>query len=191
MQFAGAVLQGPHPLVSQITGLGRSVKSANSGWELARNYDAPMALRQVTGRRDRYRRFGLPTVGWVLVGAGILAACGSTPAAIGGSNNGSTPLALAQSWFKSINSKDVSAAQGDFVPSARSMMDWGGGDAGTWSTFTKLRCKTLQQSGRNATVYCSFNESPSPSEGNPDSFWTISMQRSDSGHWLINNYGQG
>jgi len=47
------------------------------------------------------------------------------------------------------------------------------------------------KSGRNATVYCSFNESPSSSEGNPDSFWTISMQRNDSGGWLINNYGQG
>jgi hypothetical protein len=150
-----------------------------------------MELRQPSGHRVRWRRFGLPTLGWVLVGASVLAACGSTPATIDSSNVGVTPLALAQSWFKSINIKDLSAARGDFVPSARSMMDWGGGDTSTWSTFTKLHCKTLQESGRNAAVYCSFDESPSPSEGNPDSFWTISMQRSESGRWLINNYGQG
>jgi hypothetical protein len=70
-------------------------------------------------------------------------------------------------------------------------MDWGGGDTSTWSTFTDLHCKTLKQSARTATVYCSFKESASPSEGNPDSFWTVSLERTPSGHWLINNYGQG
>jgi len=150
-----------------------------------------MALRQEPSRRHRLGRTRLQAVGWVLVGASVLAACTSTPPAIDSSGNGSTPLALAQSWFKSINGKDFSAAQRDFMSSARSMMDWGGGDTNTWSTFTRLHCKTLQESGRNATVYCSFNESPSSSEGNPDSFWTISMQRSDAGRWLINNYGQG
>jgi hypothetical protein len=70
------------------------------------------------------------------------------------------------------------------------MMDWGEGNTSTWSTFTKVHCKTLQRLGRNANVYCSFNESPSSSEGNPDSFWTISMHQNGD-RWLINNYGQG
>ena len=27
--------------------------------------------------------------------------------------------------------------------------------------------------------------------GNPDSFWTIHLQRQPDGRWLIDNYGQG
>jgi hypothetical protein len=146
-----------------------------------------VAMRQLT-RRWR-RRLDIRTLGWLLAAASVLAACGNHPLAEP-SDNGSTPLSAAQSWFRSINSKDLSAAQGDFVPSARSMMDWGEGNTSTWSTFTKVHCKTLRRSGRNANVYCSFNESPSSSEGTPDSFWTISMQQ-DGSRWLINNYGQG
>lgn len=135
----------------------------------------------------------LATLGVVLGTVALLAGCGDGgPEAIKNpSTNFSSPLAATQSWFKSINTKDFDAAQEHFVPSDRSMMDWGGGDTATWSTFTKLLCKTLSETGRTAIVYCSFTESPSLSEGNPDSFWTISMQRITSGGWLINNYGQG
>jgi len=34
-------------------------------------------------------------------------------------------------------------------------------------------------------------ESQSPSEGNPDTFWTVSLARQPNGRWLIDNYGQG
>jgi hypothetical protein len=123
----------------------------------------------------------------MLASAGTaLAACGGPPTA-----TSSTPLATAQSWFRAINSKDLHSAQDHFAVSQRSMMDWGGGDTATWSTFTHLHCKTLRDSGKVAIVYCSFSESASPSEGNPDSFWTISMERNTGGTWLINNYGQG
>jgi hypothetical protein len=149
-----------------------------------------MVFWQLTPSRRWCRRRGIPTTVCLAVAAIVLAACANSPAATEPSVDVSTPLAAAQSWFESINSKDLSAAQEDFIPSARSMMDWGGGDTSTWSTFTKVHCKTLQESGRSANIYCSFNESPSSSEGNPDSFWTISMQR-NGGRWLIDNYGQG
>jgi hypothetical protein len=124
----------------------------------------------------------------ILLGfASVVASCGTTP----GSVSRSTPLAAAQSWFQAINTKNLQAAQDAFVPSQRSMMNWGGGNTATWSSFTKLHCKTLKNSPRDAIVYCSFSESASSSEGNPDSFWTISMERNGSGPWLINNYGQG
>ena len=124
----------------------------------------------------------------LLLGVGAnLAACGGVPTA----RTISTPVTTARSWFKSINDKNLESAQSHFVASQKSMMDWGGGDTATWSTFTDLHCRTLNNSGTTATVYCSFTESASPSEGNPDSFWTISMQRTRHGPWLINNYGQG
>jgi hypothetical protein len=116
---------------------------------------------------------------------------GETASSTSPSTNLSSPLAATESWFKSINEKDLAAAQKHFVPSERFMMDWGGGDTSTWSAFTKLQCKMLTEPGLAANVYCSFNESPSSSEGNPDSFWTISLTRTTSGDWLINNYGQG
>ena len=71
------------------------------------------------------------------------------------------------------------------------LMDWGNGDTSTWSTFTKLRCKPLSQGAESATVYCSFDESQSPSEGNPDSSWTVSLARQPDGRRLIGNYGFG
>lgn len=130
----------------------------------------------------------------VMLGSGaLLAACGSggMAAKTNPSTNFSSPLAATQSWFESINTKDLGAARQHFVPSERFMMDWRGGDTATWSTFTKLQCKTLSKTGQAASVYCSFNESPSSSEGNPDTFWTISLTQTTSGRWLINNYGQG
>jgi hypothetical protein len=139
------------------------------------------------------RRIGLVTFGLAVGGGAFLAGCsgGGSGSSTIPSDNLSSPLAATESWFKSINDKDFAAAQEHFVPSARSMMDWGGGDTATWSSFTKLQCKTQTETGSTASVYCTFNESPSSSEGNPDSFWTISLTHTTSGDWLINNYGQG
>ena len=132
-------------------------------------------------------------LGVVLSSGAFLAACGSGGIAAKAEPSAifSSPLAATQSWFESINTKDLTAAQQHFVQSDRFMMNWGGGDTATWSTFTKLQCKTLSETGRTATTYCSFTESPSSSEGNPDSFWTVTLEHANSGRWLINNYGQG
>jgi hypothetical protein len=146
--------------------------------------DSEQLIRSSLGAKSRRRVRALLAV----LSVGIaLTACGKTAAPL----RPSTPLAAAQSWFAAINAKDLKSAQSHFVVSQRSMMDWGGGDTATWSTFSHLHCKTLSHSGVAAVIYCSFSESASPSEGNPDSFWTISLQRSGHGPWLINNYGQG
>jgi hypothetical protein len=102
-----------------------------------------------------------------------------------------TPLQATLSWFAAVNAKDKAAAVAHFVPADASMMGWGNGDASTWSTFTRLRCRQLSQAGTSATVYCSFDESQSLSEGNPDAFWTVWLARQPDGRWLIDNYGQG
>ena len=102
-----------------------------------------------------------------------------------------TPLQATLSWFAAVNAKDKVAAVAHFVPADADMMDWGSGDTSTWSTFTRLRCQPLSQDAASATVYCSFDESQSPSEGNPDTFWTVSLARQPGGRWLIDNYGQG
>src|ERR1019366_6438034 len=39
-------------------------------------------------------------------------------------------------------------------------------------------------------VLCTFAESASPTEGNPDTFWSIHLHRGPSNGWLIDNYGQ-
>ena len=102
-----------------------------------------------------------------------------------------TPLQATLSWFAAVNAKDKAAAVAHFVPADASMMGWGNSDTSTWSSFTRLRCKQLSQVGTSATVYCSFDESQSLSEGNPDTFWTVWLARQPDGRWLIDNYGQG
>jgi hypothetical protein len=102
-----------------------------------------------------------------------------------------TPLQATLSWFAAVNAKDGAAAAAHFVPADANMMNWGNGDTSTWSTFTRLRCKPLRQDAASATVYCSFDESQSPSEGNPDTSWTVGLARQPDGRWLIDNYGSG
>jgi hypothetical protein len=102
-----------------------------------------------------------------------------------------TPLEAALSWFAAVNAKDRAAAVAHFAPADASMMDWGNGDTSTWSTFTRLHCRPLSSSAASAAVYCSFDESQSTSEGNPDTFWTLWLTRQTDGRWLIGDYGQG
>ena len=102
-----------------------------------------------------------------------------------------TPLKATLSWFAAVNVKDQAAAVAHFVPADAFRMDWGNGDTSTWPTFTALRCKPLSSGHTSATVYCSFDESQSPSEGNPDTFWTVDLTHQIDGRWLIDNYGQG
>ena len=102
-----------------------------------------------------------------------------------------TPLQAALSWFAAVNAKDRAAAVAHFLPARANEMNWGGGDTATWSTFTGVRCQTTSQAAASAAVYCSFAESASPSEGNPDSSWTVWLDRQPDGRWLIEDYGNG
>ena len=60
-----------------------------------------------------------------------------------------------------------------------------------WPRFTHLRCSVLPAStATHAIVRCDFDESASPAEDNPDTFWDVHLRRTADG-WLIDNYGQG
>ena len=71
------------------------------------------------------------------------------------------------------------------------MIMWMNGSASNQSTFSGVRCKTIARSSIKAVVNCTLKESTSPTEGNPDSFWNLSMVMSSDSRWLIDNYGQG
>ena len=101
------------------------------------------------------------------------------------------PVQTAYGWFKSVNNKDYSAAVAYFEPTARDMMDWGGGNTSGWPSFSHLRCSLVSETDSDAQVQCTFRESQAADEGNPDSFWGIDMHRLGNGPWLIDNYGQG
>ena len=95
------------------------------------------------------------------------------------------------SWFYAINHKDKADAVAHFTRAAAGQMNWGNGDTSTWPTFSALHCKPASRGARTASVYCTFSESQAPAVGNPDSFWTVYLQRQPDGRWLIDNYGQG
>lgn len=99
-----------------------------------------------------------------------------------------TPLQAALGWFAAVNAKDSQKAKTYFAVSARDMMDWG--PASEWSTFANIHCTTSSATQTHALVRCTFDESSSPTEGNPDSWWSVELRRGQQG-WLIDNYGQG
>ena len=102
-----------------------------------------------------------------------------------------SPVQTAYGWFKSVNNKDYSAAVAYFEPTARDMMDWGGGNTSGWPSFSHLRCSLVSETDSDAQVQCTFRESQAADEGNPDLFWGIDLHRLGNGPWLIDNYGQG
>jgi hypothetical protein len=126
--------------------------------------------------------------------AGVLAVviAVSTTSAVAGSiwPSRSTALSSTRGWFEAINHHNRHRLLSYVAPGATDQMGWA--DPRTkWSTFTRLRCRLLPRSDRrHAVVYCSFRESRSPSEGNPDSFWDVFLRHTTSG-WLITGYGQG
>jgi hypothetical protein len=102
-----------------------------------------------------------------------------------------SPEQATLSWFYAINHKDKAAAVAHFEAAAAGQMNWGNGDTSTWPTFSALHCKPTSHSATTAYVNCTFSESQAPSVGNPDSFWTVELQRQPDGRWLISSYGQG
>ena len=124
----------------------------------------------------------------------LAAGCSSSPTAGHSTDRPSasqTPVEAAKSWFRAINTKDKAEAVAHFQSSAQDQMDWGSGDTTGWPTFSSVRCHLVNENERDAAVYCSFSESDAPDVGNPDSFWTIELQRQLGKPWLITGYGQG
>jgi hypothetical protein len=146
--------------------------------------------------------WGVPAAVAIIVGA--VAGCGMSPGskvvALASAKPGRgsvsaawlyrSPEQATLSWFFAINHKDKAAAIAHFEPAAAGQMDWGNGDTSTWATFSALHCKQVSRSVTTASVHCTFKESQAPSNGNPDSFWTVYLHRQAGGRWLITNYGQ-
>lgn len=125
----------------------------------------------------------------ILASGVILSACGS-----GGANTAratESPTQVAMSWFNAINTNDVLAAQKPFQSSRVGQIAWMKEPAADQSRFTDIHCHNTELTATTAEVLCTFSESASITEGNPDTFWSISFQRSSTNGWLIDNYGQG
>ncbi|MGD0981750.1 MAG: hypothetical protein ABR946_09760 [Solirubrobacteraceae bacterium] len=123
----------------------------------------------------------------------VAAGCGSDGSRVGSHVTrvpaSGSPLQVTVGWFGAINARNAPLARSYFTPEARPQMDWSGG-VSDWSSFTRLHCKTVSRTPRSAEVYCTFDESASPSEGNPSSFWDVYLRYTPRG-WFIDNYGQG
>jgi hypothetical protein len=136
---------------------------------------------------------GLGRVAMVALGVAIwssvITACGASELSKVPSAVFSPPKNAVLSWFAAIDRKDKRDALNHFEPARRAMMNWDEGRTSTWPTFSNVRCRLIEQDATDATVYCTFAENGG-SPGNPDSFWTVSLQRVN-GRWLIANYGQG
>jgi hypothetical protein len=96
-----------------------------------------------------------------------------------------SPEQATLAWFSAVDHKDKAEAVADFEPSAADQMNWGNGDTSTWPTFSAIHCKPLQQSASSASIYCTFAESQAAAVGNPDTFWTVHLQRQPDHRWLI------
>jgi hypothetical protein len=124
-----------------------------------------------------------------VVAGGIAAAgCAASPDPAPGALYRS-PEQATVSWFYAINHKDKAATVAHLTRAAEEQTGWGAIATSKWSTFTALHCKLASQASRTASVRCTFTESQSPAEGNPDSFWTVYLTRVH-GRWLVNSYGQ-
>jgi hypothetical protein len=136
------------------------------------------------------RRIALTAMASCVLGA---AGCGSQGSLVGSRVTrvpaSGNPLQVTVGWFSAINAQDAPLARSYFTPEARPQMDWSGPPS-QWSSFTKLHCETVSTTSRSAEVRCTFDESASPSEGNPDSFWDVYLTDTPRG-WLIDSYGQG
>jgi hypothetical protein len=97
-----------------------------------------------------------------------------------------SPVATTLSWFAALNQHDKPLALAHFVVADRDMMEWS-----FWGPpFKDLHCSLTSATATRADVYCTFDDINSGAMSNVD-FWSVSLQRSSPGPWLINNYGQG
>lgn len=116
--------------------------------------------------------------------------CGAAPSGTASGFSRATPLKSTLGWFQAINAHDRHRLLAYVALDARDQVGWARQSV-QWSTFTRLHCKRVgNASPQQAVVDCTFVESASPTEGNPDSFWDVYLEHTSSG-WLIDNYGQG
>jgi hypothetical protein len=129
-----------------------------------------------------------PAIGGLILALAVTA-CGShTPA----SGRSATPLSATLGWFAAINAHDRPKVDSYFTGAD---LAWPAADK-RWSKFTDLQCKRVRvpsaalPHAADVDIRCTFHESASPTEGNPDTMWDVYMQK-DGRRWLVDSYGQG
>jgi len=131
--------------------------------------------------------------GLALMASGlVLSGCGSVGVSTTrDSTTFRTPTQVAKEWFKAIDSDEAGAARKLFEPSQVDQIAWMNEPASDQSKFTNIHCRETSVTDMTASVLCTFMESASSTEGNPDTFWNISFHLSSNDRWLISSYGQG
>ena len=94
------------------------------------------------------------------------------------------PLAATVSWFEALNACNVPLINAHMTPAKR----------GGWTCidpFTHLHCVPESQAASTASVRCTFDPQNDPRVGNTgDAFWSVYLERSSSGRWLVTDWGQ-
>lgn len=117
------------------------------------------------------------------VGVGTAAAKASWPAR-------TTPLSSTHGWFEAINAHNHRRLLYYLSTEGQYQTSWARPSV-AWPKFTHVRCARIRRApSHQAHVRCTFHESASPVEGNPDSLLDFYLHRWQ-GAWLIDSYGQG
>jgi hypothetical protein len=131
--------------------------------------------------------------GWRSIAGGLVLALALTACGSHASDHSATPLSATLGWFEAINAHDRPKVDAYFTGAFGGA--WPAADT-RWSRFTDLHCKHLKVPSAvlphagDVDIRCTFHESASPTEGNPDSFWDVYMQKHGR-RWLVDSYGQG
>jgi hypothetical protein len=92
------------------------------------------------------------------------------------------------SWLEAINARNKPLAKSYFAVADQEQMDWGSDFSA--AVFNGIRCNTVEQGETTSTVRCTFNPMGTPPDMKNVTFWTIDMERTPPGPWLITDYGQ-
>jgi hypothetical protein len=94
------------------------------------------------------------------------------------------PVAATVSWFEALNACNM-----PMINAHMSLAKRGG-----WTCidpFTHLLCVPESQAASTARVRCTFDPQNDPRVGNTgDTFWSVYLERSSSGRWLVTDWGQ-
>jgi hypothetical protein len=94
------------------------------------------------------------------------------------------PVAATASWFEALNSCNMPLIDAHMAPAKR-------GDWTCIDPFTHLHCVPESQAASTASVRCTFDPQNDPRVGNTgDTFWSVYLERSSSGRWLVTDWGQ-
>lgn len=101
-----------------------------------------------------------------------------------------SPVQTAMSWFDAINTRNLPLAKAHFAAADRHEMNWSSSEFHA-AKFSGVRCNAVEQGETTSTVRCTFNPMDTPQDMENITFWSIDMERTPPGPWLITDYGQG